>query len=318
MRASGEALTVGAGEAPPVGRLPEWAEPLWQRRVAAINGSEALTLIETSVFKRAWRDTEQNIAEPRHREETNTAQLERWLADAAEAWAKARPSPFTLDSMVAGLQADERVQRVAAALTGREDYSLAELFGTLLAVDSVPNHPHHVYTEAGLTKRKAWEDVWALQRREDAGEKVGTIPVPPEYSQGSRGKSTDFLRNEYWKLRGSLDVPKERFITFTEVPGDGPTLYGWAGWTPTARLKALLALDERLEDAGHPLNDRVGLLDAAWRLLPDVAREDAAAAARLKAELGPGRRPGARPELLAAWQANHPPPGTGRGKKRAR
>jgi len=51
------------------------------------------------------------------------------------------------------------------------------------------------------------------------------------------------------------------------------------------------------------------LLDRAWRLLPDVAREDAAAATRLKAELqalvgpeGPSR------EMLEDWKKRFPPP----------
>ena len=37
------------------------------------------------------------------------------------------------------------------------------------------------YTDTGLRKRAQWEDTWELQRREDAGEKVGKIPVPPKY-----------------------------------------------------------------------------------------------------------------------------------------
>jgi hypothetical protein len=77
-------------------------------------------------------------------------------------------------------------------------------------------------------------------------------------------------------------------------------------------LKALLAIDEELEDASIPLADRIGLLDSAWRLLPDVARDDAAAAARLRAELqavvgpqGPSR------ELIEDWKKRFPPPATG-------
>lgn len=318
IRAGGETLSAASAEVPPVGGLTPGLADLWKLREARVRASPELSQIETALYKRTWRDSEQNVAGTRHRSEVNCSHLERWLADAAESWSKSRSLPFTLEAMAAGLQADEGIHRVAAALTGREDYSVPELVSALLTNDSVPNHPHHIYTEIGLTKRQAWEDVWTLQRREDAGETIGTIAVPPEYSQGSRGKSTDFLRNEYWKLRGSLDVPKERFIAFTEVPGDGPTLYGWAGWTPLQRLKALLALDEKLEDAGHPLGDRVGVLDSAWRLLPDVAREDAAAAARLRAELSAlVGATGPSPEMLAAWKAKFPPPGTGRGRKKA-
>ena len=200
---------------------------------------------------------------------------------------------------------------MAGVYQKRRDIDISGLVADFLASESIPNHRFHVYTEAGLTKRSAWEDVWALQRREDAGEKINDIAVPPEYSQGSRGKSTDFLRTEYWQLRGRLDVPKERFIAFTEVPGrsGAETLYGWAGWSPLQRLKALLAIDEELEDAGTKLADRTGVLDSAWRLLPDVAREDPQAAARLKAELqalvGPT---GPSPESLEDWRKRFPPP----------
>ena len=76
-------------------------------------------------------------------------------------------------------------------------------------------------------------------------------------------------------------------------------------------MKAILAIDEELEDASVPRADRIGLLDSAWRLLPDVAREDAAAAARLEAELqalvgpeGPSR------ELIEDWKKRFPPPTT--------
>ena len=74
---------------------------------------------------------------------------------------------------------------------------------------------------------------------------------------------------------------------------------------------AILTIDEEREDAGVPLRDRMGLLDSAWRLLRDAAREDATIAARLKAELqalvgpeGPTR------ELIEDWKTRFPPPTT--------
>jgi hypothetical protein len=313
VRAGGEALALADAEVPPVGTLPAWMEPLWQAREAAIQASADLQLIETPVYKRAWRDTEQNVAEPEYRRATDAAALRGWLSDRLEAWTAQRSAGFTVAQAMAALQDDRALLVAAEALTGRQDFSLDALVAELVAVDAVPQHPSHVYTADGLAKRAVWEDVWALQRREDAGEAVGTIPVPPEYSQGSRGKSTDFLKNDYWRLRGKLDVPKERFVAFTEVPGraGAETLYGWAGWTPLQRLKALLAIDEGLEDGGVPLADRIGLLDSAWRLLPDVAREDPSASARLEAELqalvglaGPSR------EQVADWRARFPPPGS--------
>jgi hypothetical protein len=322
VRAGGRTLALEEGEVPPVGRVPEWAEDIWRRRETAITDSADLQLLETPVFKRAWRETEQNIAEPEYRRRKDAVDLQDWLSDRVEAWVAARTSVFSLSQLVAALQDQPAVLLTAEAMTGRRDFSLDQIVHHIVAIESVPQHRFHVYTEAGLAKRSAWEEVWTLQRREDGGEKVASVPVPPEFSQGSRGKSTDYLRTEYWRLRGKLDVPTERFIAFTEVPGRSgvETLYGWAGWTAQQRVKAILAIDEELEDAAVPLADRIGLLDSAWRLLPDVAREDAAAATRLKAELqalvgpeGPSR------QLIEDWKKRFPPPTTraARAKKAA-
>jgi hypothetical protein len=283
-----------------------------ERRLALLESDPQLSLIETPEYKRKWEPT--NWAE-----EVDAATLA-WLADRTEAEVRAKGGPTSIAHIVAAIQDDVRFLAAASLYQKRRDVDLAGLVVEIVGAESVPSHPFHIYTESGLTKRAAWEEVWSLQRREDAGEQVGSIPVPPEYSQGSRGKSTDFLRNEYWQLRGKLDVPKERFIAFTEVPGrsGAETLYGWAGWTPVQRLRAILAIDENLEDADVPLSDRIGLLDSAWRLLPDVAREDPAAAARLKAELqalvGPK---GPSPELIEDWRKRFPPPNT-RGTKAKR
>ena len=57
----------------------------------------------------------------------------------------------------------------------------------------------HRYKEPGLRTRALWEEVWALQRRQDAGETLD-IAVPPKY------KPTDFKTTAYWRNRGKLDV----------------------------------------------------------------------------------------------------------------
>ena len=82
------------------------------------------------------------------------------------------------------------------------------------------------YKPSGLTKRAVWERTWDLQRREDAGEDVGPIPVPPKYT------AADFQSADIWRLRGKLDVPKERFISYpaAERDGDPSLVVGWAGW----------------------------------------------------------------------------------------
>jgi hypothetical protein len=73
-------------------------------------------------------------------------------------------------------------------------------------------------------------------------------------------------------------------------------------------------MDEECEEQGLALADRVVLLDSAWRLVPDVIRDDPTTGARLKAEfaalLGPD---GPSKDLLANGRKRFPPPG-GRGK----
>lgn len=284
----------------PLSALPKQASAALRKRVEARRArtaaTPALALIETANFKRRWY-------KPDYADQERIA-LTEWLADRVEQAAKARTRTFSLEQLVASLQDDARVLAVCEVLTDRKDFSLSQLVANALQSDAVPSHPFHVYKPAGLVKREVWERTWADQRREDAGEKV-TPEVPPAYGSG------DFLKPEYWRLRGKLDVPKERFIAFTEVPGRSgvETLYGWAGWTAQHRVKAILAIDEELEDASVPLADRIGLLDSAWRLLPDVAREDASAATRLKAELqalvGPE---GPSSALIEDWKKRFPPP----------
>jgi N-6 DNA Methylase len=302
--------------------LPAEYTDISERRVTEISRNAAVRTIERYMFKRLWRDTEENVVERVFRDKHDKAQVYAWLLDRIESAAVKRSTPFTIARVATDLMEEPAVAVAVGYLAGTQSFALDQLVQRAVEENTVPNHPAHVYTETGQAKRRAWEDVWELQRREDAGEKVDSIPVPPEYSQGSRGKSSDFVRNEYWRVRGKLDVPKECFIAFTEVPGRAgvETLYGWAGWTAQQRVKAILAIDEELEDASVPLGDRIALLDSAWRLLPDVARDDAAAATRLKAELqalvgpdGPSR------ELINDWKKRFAPPTTraARAKKAA-
>jgi SAM-dependent methyltransferase len=288
-------------------QVPTQRRAEYESRRQLLLSNQSVALLENPVQKRLWRGIQGVFGryDRTYAEKTATA-LKAWLADRVEAAAMERTGAFSLDQIVASLQDDPSVLAVSELLAGRRDFNLSQLVAETLFGDMLPNHRFHIYKPAGLVKREAWERTWEDQRREDAGEKV-TPEVPPSYG------SVDFLKSEYWQLRGKLDVPKERFIAFTEVPGrsGAETLYGWAGWTPVQRLRAILAIDENLEDADVPLADRIGLLDTAWRLLPDVAREDAAAAARLKAELqalvgpqGPSR------ELIDDWKKRFPPPTT--------
>lgn len=126
------------------------------------------------------------------------------------------------------------------------------------------------FTEAEAAQAQAWveEQLAAeIQRRqtERKANEVGTIPVPPKY------KSSDFLKADFWRLRGGLDVPKERFVSFpgAERGADGSLVIAWAGWNHLQLATALAGwyLDAK-ENEGWPADRLQPLLAGLQELLP--------------------------------------------------
>jgi hypothetical protein len=120
------------------------------------------------------------------------------------------------------------------------------------------------YTPTGVEKHAQWLKTWELQRREDRGESVGAIAVPPKY------KPEDLKQSSYWSLRGKLDVPKERFISYPgcESDEDKSPVYGWAGWNHLQRAQALAALYEERKQEGWDASRRLPMLVGLLELLP--------------------------------------------------
>lgn len=75
----------------------------------------------------------------------------------------------------------------------------------------------------------------ARQKVERKENEVGKIPVPPKY------QSKDFLKSDVWRLRGGLDVPKERWVSYPgcERGADGSLPIAWAGWDHLQQAMAL-------------------------------------------------------------------------------
>jgi hypothetical protein len=135
------------------------------------------------------------------------------------------------------VRADVAFMQVAELYAGHSGFDLTQIVAELVAGESVPFLPPLRYTDTGLRKRAQWEDTWALQRREDAGEKVGKLPVPPKY------QSKDFLKADFWRLRGGLDMPKERWVSYPgcERGADTSLPIAWAGWNHLQQATALAA-----------------------------------------------------------------------------
>ncbi|MFI2837912.1 BREX-2 system adenine-specific DNA-methyltransferase PglX [Mycolicibacterium sp. PDY-3] len=218
----------------PITELPDsWPddyEALIQRRLELINSDRAIRLLEKPEFKRRWATTDWAT---QRNDALQQAVLDR-LEDSTLWQDPQGPIIRSVAELADLLRADQVLKELARALTGTAEPDHSAVIGGLVSDEAVPFLAAYRYKPAGVEKYRAWQEVWASQRREDAGEKIA-IPVPPKYAQA------DFQKTTYWKARGKLDVPKERFIAYPGVAreGDPTPVLGWAGWSHRDQALAL-------------------------------------------------------------------------------
>ena len=255
-----------------------------QRRIETIETNANVALVEQPEYKRRWNDEAWDAQQERA--------LRGWLLDRLEApslWSE--PRLTTTATLADQMRDDVDFLQVAALYTGRADFDVAKLVARLVEDESVPLLPVLRYKPAGLRKRAAWKRAWALQRIEDAIDarvalpaadpdrvtpeaaaalktaEVGTVPVPPRYA------STDFRRGVWWRLRGKLDVPKERFVSLPgcEHDADPSLVVAWAGWNALEQSRAVAGYYSRMrEHEGWTAERLAPLLAALLELLPWV------------------------------------------------
>jgi len=262
----------------PITELPaEWPDDykkLVERRIELIETDKNIRLIEQPEYKRRWN------TEPWDSQVERA--LQSWLLDRLESYfdfdgrmnTEGRPTAQVDKSLIsvarlADIAAkDGDFMEVGSVYRDDPAFNVQNLIEELVKAENVPLLPILRYKPAGLRKREQWEETWALQRKEDAGEKVGDIPVPPKY------KSADFISTggaKYWKLRGKLDVPKERWISFPHCEGeDGTLMLAWAGYDHLQQARAVSAhfvdVQERLGGRDDPR--LIPLLACLIELLP--------------------------------------------------
>jgi hypothetical protein len=213
--------------------IPEhWPAPyraLVQRRIDAIARDRDIALIEQPEYKRRWNLPSWEELE----EEALRNRLLDRLED-ARYWPTNPPALTSVARLADAVRHDAEFFQVAALYRHRDDFDVTELVEELVTKESVPFLPILRYKESGLRKRADWENTWQLQRREDAGEKV-EIPAPPKYEKD------DFFSSDYWRLRGKLDVPKERFIAYWPLlrDADKSLVIAWAGYDHGQQALAL-------------------------------------------------------------------------------
>jgi hypothetical protein len=224
--------------------LHEQSRRCWLARQKAIEETAELRFLETPVFKRRWWGARGVFA--------SKVQTygERAVDAARDLLAELLEKAISTDSKCRPIRSlTQTAQSQIEQLTTFIGESTNDAFARMIAHEGVPFLKALFLQESGLATHTAWRKTWSLQRREDLGETVGDIDVPRKYDQ------KDFRDANYWRLRGKLDVPKERFISYPgcEKDGDPSPLIGWAGWNHLQRAQALVALyQERKNDDGWP------------------------------------------------------------------
>jgi len=245
------------------GHWPAEYRAVVQRRIDLIESDPNIALIEQPEHKRRWN------TEPWEKQQERA--LRDWLLSRLEERRYWSALELTTCARLADeARKDADFMQVAQLYRERADFDLLALVGELVESEAVPFLPVLRYKPTGLRKREAWERTWDLQRQEDAidariplpeddpvqkkaaekqrakakAQEVGEIPVPPKY------RSADFLKGDYWRLRGKLDVPKERFVSYPHCERDAdPTLVvGWAGWDHLQQAQALAAYYVSMKD----------------------------------------------------------------------
>lgn len=300
----------------PITELPahwptEYRE-LVERRITCIEQNRDIALIEQPEYKRRW-----NVPTWEEREQ---AALKSWLLDRMEAasiWQEQRL--VSAAQLRDALAQDAEWMEVAELYGGGTVDDLEALVIELAVKEAVPFLPAQRYTETGLRKRVAWDETWRLQRLEDAGEKP-EIPVPPKYV------AKDFQKPDYWRLRGGLDVPKERFILYPsmERDSDRSAVVGWAGWNHLEQARALGAYYQQVKDDEGWASERLlpilaGLLELGpwlqqWHNEIDPEMGEKLGDFYVRFAKDEGQQLGFSPDEIRAWQ----PPTTPTRRRRTR
>lgn len=244
-------------------RWPSEYQEVVRRRLDLIETNPSIRLLERPEYKRRWASESWEKQQERalrawllERMEVRSLWFDRW----------GRPAARSVSQLADIIARDEDFLSVLTLWDGSRVVDVVRALTDLLMDEAVPYLAAQRLNDSGLRKYEAWEETWDLQRREDAGEDVGSIPVPPKYTSG------DFRKASWWQARGKLDVPKERFILYPDAgrSTDQTLLLGWAGWNHVEQFLALAAVMDQLVADGAPDEQLIPLVAGMGEILPWV------------------------------------------------
>ncbi|GAA2269141.1 BREX-2 system adenine-specific DNA-methyltransferase PglX [Glycomyces scopariae] len=239
---------------------------LVQRRIACIESHKEIALIERPQYKRRWSTQPWHVRKQ--------AALRNWILEFCEHrqfWFTSdhggfqQPKLQTVNQLADRFRSNTDFVSVIELYSG-SDSDLAEVIADIIDTEHTPFLSSLRYKDSGLRKRRQWETIWELQREEDMTGGRLDIPLPPNYV------SADFRKISYWRHRGKLDVPKERFISFpgASPDADSSLMLGWAGWDHRQSAQALTVLIHSRSEEGWSRERITPLLAGLAEQLPWV------------------------------------------------
>lgn len=255
------------GSTPITGLPDDWPEDyrrVVERRLELIASDKSIGLLERPEFKRRWATVGWDALLTDALREAVLDRLEE-----RDLWFDATGTPQTqsVAQLADDVRHDQHLIQLLGVLSGSDDVTTRDALVALFKDEPVPYLAALRLKEQGVEKYRAWQQTWALQRREDAGERVD-VEVPPKYAQA------DFAKPSYWKARGKLDVPKERFIGYPGAvrAGDGTAVLGWAGWDHAEQAQALAREIGTQQGLGAGVEDLTPLVAGLVELEPWLAQ----------------------------------------------
>ncbi len=264
-------------------RLPSAIRAKMQVRIEAIHASKELRILESPVNKRRWRQPAGKAAQELETDaKVFRDQAEEWLADRLETHVRYLGSTTsTRRHIIDRAQQDAQFICVLSWLDPEADPR--PRIALLLDFYSVPFIAGYRYSAAGREKYALWLNTWHLQRQADVLDYLAEKSISPHERQSAsafrskiavppRYEPEDFRDGNCFRLRGKLDVPRERFISYPSCASndDLEPVYGWAGWDHLQRALALFQLFYSRKDEPGAHERLLPMLAGLEELLPWV------------------------------------------------
>lgn len=219
-------------------KVPTSADPgVWDARVSSFAAEPFVQLIESAEFKRRWDAGRGSFGQKSRTYSEQCAEaVAHALLDQIEVVTASAASTWCVRDVESSVnQAGVNFLGVAGLGVG---------LPALVEQTAVPFLAAIRLNEAGLAVAAEWVKCWESQRIEDNSGESMNPPVPPIFTP------KHFHEKRVFDMRGKLDVPKERFVSYPycESDQDGEPVYGWAGWDHLQRAQALASLYLKRKD----------------------------------------------------------------------